>query len=65
MSNHVITLALGALTLLARRYLPGHPLTVYYQPADPQRANANGAVLSWVIPAGCVIAGLALVAVTA
>lgn len=54
-----------ALTLFARRYLPGHRLTVYYQPGDPQRANANGAMLTWVIPVVCLVVGLALIAVSA
>lgn len=54
-----------ALALFARRYLPGHRLTVYYQPDDPERANANGTVLTWVIPVLSVVAGLALIAVAA
>lgn len=45
--------------------LPGHRLTIYYQPDDPERANANGAVLTWVIPVLPVVAGLALIAVAA
>jgi hypothetical protein len=53
------------LALFARRYLPGHRLTVYYQPGDPQQANVNGAVLSWVIPVACVIAGVALMTLSA
>ena len=34
------------LALFARRYLPGHQLTVCYQPGNPERASVNRAVIS-------------------
>jgi len=53
-----------ALALFGRRYMPGHQLTVRYQPDNPQRASINGPVINWVIPFGAMAAGVALLAGT-
>lgn len=57
-----LSLDATVLSLFARRYLPGHHLTVYYRPDDPQQANVNGALLNWVIPIAAMIAGAVLIA---
>jgi preprotein translocase subunit YajC len=58
-----LTLDATVLSLFARRYLPGHEVTVYYRPDDPQQANVNGALLNWVIPVAAMIAGVVLIAI--
>jgi cytochrome c-type biogenesis protein CcmH/NrfF len=58
-----LSLDATVLSLFARRYLPGHQVTVYYRPDDPQQASVNGALLNWVIPVAAMIVGAVLIAV--